>query len=274
MKIDLESSHYLEAYPTTHYNYTFPESYEEIDMKPYGQYTSLQKYKVEYMSIDTGEIFFLAQDSFCSLFFPTMTSCPNDHMVKMSRLKTMNLAKTECRRIFTSDCIITRTEGGWSSEYIHNTSLEDYKNKQATKLANDRKEREIEEEQMRQHFASLEQQRKIEKERMIAELRERCASYGFSGDENIAACVQREAQHDLELAQQERALRLAQQRLANQSRQTQVQSQVVEEEVPWWLQFLADVAIGVAEGYEQNAIHNSQHKNEKKDIFRDCRPNC
>ena len=113
-----------------------------------------------------------------------------------------------------------------------------------------------------------------EKERMVAELRERCASYGFSGDENIAACVQREAQHDLELAQQERALRLAQQRLANQSRPAQAQNQVVEEEVPWWLQFLADVAVGVAEGYAEGAIHNSQHKDEKKDIFRDCRPNC
>ena len=111
-----------------------------------------------------------------------------------------------------------------------------------------------------------EQQRK-EKERIVAELRERCASYGFSGDENIAACVQREAQHDLELAQQERALRLAQQRLANQNRQVQVQTQIVEEEVPWWLQFLADVAEGVAEGYAHDAIY---HNDKPKVIYRNC----
>ena len=141
-----------------------------------------------------------------------------------------------------------------------------------------RQERIRQEEYQRERELRLEEERRAEKERIVAELRKRCVSYGFTGDNNIAACVQREAQHDLELAQQERALKLAQQRIDNQSRQAQVQTQaqtpVVEEEVPWWLEFLADVAIGVAEGYKQNAIHNSQHKNEKKDIFRDCRPNC
>ena len=118
-----------------------------------------------------------------------------------------------------------------------------------------------------QHNIRQAKYQREEKERMIAELTDRCASYGFSGDENIAACVQREAQHDLELAQQERALRLAQQRLANQNRQVQVQTQIVEEEVPWWMEFLGAVAIGVSEGYAHDAIY---HNDKPKVIYRNC----
>ena len=185
-------------------------------------------------------------------------------------------------------CVITRR----GSTVIY-ASLEDYKvqnadffrqqaeaaeqrrlNAEQQRRLNTEQQRIRQAEYQRQRELRLEEERRAEKERMIAEMRERCASYGFSGDENIAACVQREAQHDLELAQQERALRLAQQRLANQSRQTQVQAQVVEEEVPWWMQFLADVVVGVAEGYEQNAIHNAQHKNDRpKVIYKNCPDN-
>jgi len=231
------------------------DSYEELDMSTYGDET----YKVEAMSTTSGEKFFYRHWA---------------GYYKQAIGSLRNRALLACRDVFNSDCVITRAElatayGNTTTydEDIFYTSLEDYKNKQETRIAREQKEREIEEEQMRQHFASLEQQRKIEKESMIAELRDRCASYGFSGDENIAACVQREAQHDLELAQQERALRLAQQRLANQNRQVQVQTQIVEEEVPWWLQFLADVAEGVAEGYAHDAIY---HNDKPKVIYRNC----
>ena len=231
------------------------DSYEELDMSTYGDET----YKVEAMSTTSGEKFFYRHWA---------------GYYKQAIGSLRNRALLACRDVFNSVCVITRagfaTAFGNTTTYdeeIFYTSLEDYKNKQETRIAREQKEREIEEEQMRQHFASLEQQRKIEKESMIAELRDRCASYGFSGDENIAACVQREAQHDLELAQQERALRLAQQRLANQNRQVQVQTQIVEEEVPWWLQFLADVAEGVAEGYAHDAIY---HNDKPKVIYRNC----
>lgn len=74
----------------------------------------------------------------------------------------------------------------------------------------------------------LEVCRTMESERIIADLRERCVSYGFTGDNNIAACVQREAQHKLELAEKENEsreiIKLAVQQSSNQSRQTQRQS--------------------------------------------------
>ena len=234
---------------------TIVDSYEELDMSTYGDET----YKVEAMSTTSGEKFFYRHWA---------------GYYKQAIGSLRNRALNACRDVFNSDCVITRAElatafGNTTTydEDIFYTSLEDYKNKQETRLANDRKEREIEEEQMRQHFASLEQQRKIEKERMIAELRERCVSYGFSGDENIAACVQREAQHDLELAQQERELRLAQQRLAYQNRQ----AQVVEEEVPWWMEFLGAVAEGFAEGFAEGVEHGVMHQNDRpKVIYRNC----
>ena len=35
----------------------------------------------------------------------------------------------------------------------------------------------------------------------------RCEEFGFKGNDNIAACVQREIQHDLELAKQEKKMK-------------------------------------------------------------------
>jgi hypothetical protein len=242
------------------------DSYEELDMSTYGDET----YKVEAMSTTSGEKFFYRHWA---------------GYYKQAIGSLRNRALLACRDVFNSDCVITRAElatayGNTTTydEDIFYTSLEDYKNKQETRLVREReieetrlvREREIEEKRrfnIEQHNIRQAKYQREEKERMIAELRDRCASYGFSGDENIAACVQREAQHDLELAQQERALRLAQQRLANQNRQAQVQTQIVEEEVPWWLQFLADVAEGVAEGYAHDAIY---HNDKPKVIYRNC----
>ena len=143
-----------------------------------------------------------------------------------------------------------------------------------------------------------EKERREQEQKILAGLRDRCVSFGFTGDNNIAACIQREAQHELEIEQQKYELRLAQQRLDEQYTQTRIaqqrlerqntqtqlaqqrlerqsrQTQVVEEEVPWIIRFLGDVAVGVSEGYAQGAIHNSQHQNQKQDIYRNCRPNC
>ena len=101
---------------------------------------------------------------------------------------------------------------------------------------------------------------------VINALKDRCISYGFTGNNNIAACVQREAQHDYELEQ----MQLAQQQLMTQQNQTQTVP-----EVPWYLSILEGVAEGVAEGYKQKAlIQTMDSRYEKKDIYRYCRPNC
>ena len=105
---------------------------------------------------------------------------------------------------------------------------------------------------------------------VIYALKERCISYGFTGDNNIAACVQREAQHDYEIEQKEYQLQLAQ-------RQTYAQQNIKQEapETPWYLFILEAVAEGVEEGYKQKAlIQTMDARYAKKDIWRYCRPNC
>ena len=105
---------------------------------------------------------------------------------------------------------------------------------------------------------------------VIHALKERCISYGFTGSNNIAACVQREAQHDYEIEQKEYELQLARQQLLAQQNQQQVPTQV-----PWYLSILEGVAEGIAEGYKQQAlIQTMDSRYEKKDIYRYCRPNC
>ena len=120
-----------------------------------------------------------------------------------------------------------------------------------------------------------------EKKRIIAELTQRCEEYGFTGESNISACIQREAQHDKELAMQKYELQKT--RVALQQAQSQAQSRAYaqslppvveeEEEIPWLIKFLGDVAIGVAEGYEHQATHPTPPA-PKQDIYRNCRPNC
>ena len=114
-------------------------------------------------------------------------------------------------------------------------------------------------------------QKKEEEEQMklaiIHALKDRCVSYGFTGDNNIAACIQREAQFDYEIEQKEYELRLAQQPLQNQSQ--------TEEGIPWWGLILGGIAEGAAEGYKQSQIIKSlDSRYERKDIYRYCRPNC
>ena len=72
-------------------------------------------------------------------------------------------------------------------------------------------------------------------------------------------------------------------RVALQQAQSQAQSRAYaqslppvveeEEEAPWLIKFLGDVAIGVAEGYEHQATHPTPPA-PKQDIYRNCRPNC
>ncbi|MDC1443677.1 hypothetical protein N8448_03410 [Gammaproteobacteria bacterium] len=140
----------------------------------------------------------------------------------------------------------------------------------------------INNEQMKDLVVSTEERKKQEEAKrmsVIHALKERCISYGFTGSNNIAACVQREAQHDYEIESQKYEFQLAQQNLQEQINQikknvTPRQVNLVEE-VPWYLSVLEAVAEGVEEGYKQKAlIQTMDSRYEKKDIYRYCRPNC
>lgn len=111
------------------------------------------------------------------------------------------------------------------------------------------------------------------KRAVIQALKDRCISYGFEGSNNIAACVQREAQHDYEIEQKEYELRLTKAKLdALTAQQT-----YVEEEPSLWLSILGALAEGVAEGYKQSQIISAldqRYEPRNRDIYRYCRPNC
>ena len=112
---------------------------------------------------------------------------------------------------------------------------------------------------------------------VIHALKDRCISYGFTGSNNVAACVQREAQHDYEIEQKDYQLQIAQYKLLVQQSQFSAQQSQPEvaPKIPWYLQALEAVAEGVAEGYKQQAlIQTMDSRYEKKDIYRYCRPNC
>ena len=120
----------------------------------------------------------------------------------------------------------------------------------------------------RQKQITYKQRQEEQKLAVIHALKERCISYGFTGNNNIAACVQREANHDFEIEQQKYQVELLRQQLATQNNQT-----IVSEDIPWWLEILGAVAEGAAEGYKQAALINAMDSRyEKKSIYRYCRP--
>jgi len=109
-----------------------------------------------------------------------------------------------------------------------------------------------------------------EKKRIIIGLTQRCEEYGFTGESNISACMQREAQHDKELALQ----RLELQRSYAQNITEPVQE---EEEIHWAIKILGEIVIEAAEAYSDAATHKAMHPPQvipAPDIYRNCRPNC
>ena len=70
----------------------------------------------------------------------------------------------------------------------------------------------------RYRYEIAQEERQLNKEKQFKAFVDRCISYGFSGESNIAACVQREVQHDLELAQQEQRLQQLENRIASASK--------------------------------------------------------
>jgi len=88
----------------------------------------------------------------------------------------------------------------------------------------------------------------LSKQALIAEYIERCIEFGFEGKTEIATCFQQEVFNERQLAQQ---------RLAQQPQIAQ------EEEVPFLLQMLGEIAIGVSEGYLEQVQHDIMHQNDR-----------
>ena len=136
-------------------------------------------------------------------------------------------------------------------------------------------------ERQRQRYIDEQKKKEEEEEKRVAvlvALKERCIEYGFTGNNNIASCIQREAQHDFEIEQQKYQVQLLKQELANQrmyaSQNTQQVDVNTSEEVPWWLEILGAVAVGAAEGYKQQQIINTlDNRYQKKSIYR-YQPQC
>ena len=87
---------------------------------------------------------------------------------------------------------------------------------------------------------------------LINALKKRCVSYGFSGDSNIAACIQREAQHDKEIAMQKLELQ-----------KTNASDVKAEEELSWVVKFLGDVTKGVIKGLADPQNQNNKQQQEE-----------
>jgi hypothetical protein len=67
----------------------------------------------------------------------------------------------------------------------------------------------------RYNFKFVQDQRAEQNQKQFEEFVKRCKGFGFTGESNIAACVQREVQHDLELAKQEQRLQQLENRIAS-----------------------------------------------------------
>jgi len=239
LKFETHASHRLE--PDNNFFYTTVyEKYEDIkDIN--GVFA-----KVEAMSKTTGET-----------YFRTFRIMNLDQPIAWSSYKLS--VKMQCETMFSSKCFITRRDRPAipGEERVFYTSLEDYKNKQAEYKKN------VAEAKIK--AIKDEEEKKLA---IVYALKDRCISYGFTGNNNIAACVQREAKHDYELAQNEYELQLAQQQLMTQQNQTQIAP-----EVPWYLVVLVSIAEGAAEGYKQKALIQTMDKRyEKKSIYSYCRP--
>ena len=252
LKFETHASHAIEE-DNNYFYTTIYENYEDI------KDIDSVFVKLEAMNKDTGET-----------YFRTFRMFSLDAPITWGSYTATTLI--ECKKIFGSDCFITRRDrlGVSGEEKIFYTSLEDFRAKQIQydEYVANAKIKAAKDERKLQETIKREQEEK--RLAVIHALKERCISYGFTGSNNIAACVQREAQHDYEIEQKEYELQLARQQLLAQQNQQQAAPQV-----PWYLSILEGVAEGIAEGYKQQAlIQTMDSRYEKKDIYRYCRPNC
>jgi len=224
-----------------------------------GGYLYLDSPKAQAINLKTGEKFHVAN-------------------YRGSELTLKSSVVTWCSVVFNSECVLSRF-----NDEVYYRDVQDYRTQVSNKKQSDiryaenqaRIRKEWEENSKR--MAEEQLQRKLnqeqeEKQTLIASLTKRCEDYGFTGDNNIAACIQREAQHDKELEMQKWELEKTRIALQQAQSRTYVQQQPEEEEVPMLIQMLGDIAVGVAEGYKNQQIY--QQPQQKQSIYRNCKPNC
>ena len=204
--------------------------------------------RAEAMSIETGEKFHIGN-------YPLGFFYGNKHKLEPTLIKN-------CEKLFKSKCVKTRESigragGGGGADFFKLTirddddkvyfkDLDDYQLRQAQ----NKRTKEINQQNKIAQRKRTEEETKRRKQNIIIGLTQRCEEYGFTGESNISACIQREAQRDKELAMQKYELEKT--RLALQQAQANANSQNVtelaqEEDLPFLIKFLGDVAMGVAE---------------------------
>jgi len=204
------------------------------------------------------------------------------HMKGSSEAEVVYSAKRFCGLIHNTTCVTSRI-----NDNILIRDLDDYLAQAGTRA---KKSKEYEA-KIAKINANTEARAKLleaeKKQRTIAMLSKRCESYGFTGESNIAACIQREAQHDKELAIQKYELqktRLALQKAqSNNYAQTYAEPIQEDDDLPFLIKFLGEVAVEVAENLsdptyiqlqQQQQQINQLKANQNRDIYRNCRPNC
>ena len=179
--------------------------------------------------------------------------------------------------VYTKDiCLIDEFNGNnFLTEALTNTcspSKNIYSKYQSKKVQSaERCQPFLEEHNKKKMIAEAKQKEDEEQKRLavLFALEERCIEYGFTGNNNIASCIQREAQHDFEIEQQKYQVELLKQQLASQTNQGNT-----PEEVPFWLDILGAVAEGISEGYKQQQLIETLDKRyQKKSIYR-YQPQC
>ena len=287
--------------------------YKNVDLEP--NYSLVAYPKAEAMNLKTGEKFHFGHSvvpSRCNIGDVGYKHCPKVFVQKL------------CEDLYASKCILSRfndeiyyqsledyksqeesrlakreeekremltsvREQRLIAEKLNGRSLESMTASEKDSLLKEvRKQRLAEETPAEKRLRiALEESRERKKQELILELNKRCEEYGFTGESNISACIQREAQHDKELAMQ--SYELEKTRLALQQAQSRAYTQNVtepvqkEEDLPFLIKFLGDVAMGVAENLadpsfqrdmQQQRQINELKANQNRDIYRDCRPNC
>ena len=142
-----------------------------------------------------------------------------------------------------------------------------------------------------------EESNQLSKQALIAEFMDRCIGFGFKESKAIASCVQQEAFNEKTLAtmssteivvhsvdysvpierckafgfkEEEAIARCAQQEVFNskrlniQANSLAAQNVAEAEEVPFLLQMLGEIAIGVSEGYLEKVQHDIMHQNDRR----------
>jgi hypothetical protein len=246
---------------TTHASHALEPDNNFFETKIYDSYDDAQDLngifvKLEAMNVETGELYFRT--------FDTNNTSGDASTVFWNYYRAET--KRNCQQILGGECVVTR-EHFFQTPYekIFYTSLDDYKQKEIKRMAALRLQEKAELE--RQERISIALREKAEKDKLDEEekrvavllaLKERCIEYGFTGNNNIASCIQREAQHDFEIEQQKYQVALLKQELSDQRLYASQNTQQVQanelEEIPFWMEILGAFAEGAAEGYKQKQL--------------------